>query len=49
MAFISPRKFMWVVKASLAACLLLGLVFPDIPGVAGKGGLNEPSATPSPL
>ncbi|MGE4567429.1 MAG: hypothetical protein AAEB43_07190, partial [Acidimicrobiales bacterium] len=37
MAFISPRKFMWAIKASLAACLLLGLVFPDIPGVIGKG------------
>lgn len=37
MDFVSQRKFMWVVKASLAACLLLGLVFPDIPGVAGKG------------
>jgi hypothetical protein len=28
---------MWVVKGGLAASLLAGLVFPDIPGVAGKG------------
>ena len=28
---------MWVVKGALAATLLTGLLFPDIPGVAGKG------------
>ncbi len=28
---------MWAVKAALAACLLVGLLFPEIPGVAGKG------------
>ena len=28
---------MWGVKGALAASLLAGLVFPDIPGVAGKG------------
>ena len=28
---------MWVVKSALAATLLTGLLFPDIPGVVGKG------------
>jgi|TARA_B100001971_G_scaffold104813_1_gene96498 hypothetical protein len=28
---------MWAVKAALAACLVAGLLFPEIPGVAGKG------------
>ena len=28
---------MWGVKGALAASLLAGLLFPDIPGVAGKG------------
>ena len=31
------RRLMWVVKGALAASLLAGLLFPDIPGVAGKG------------
>ncbi len=31
------RHLMWAVKFSLVSCLLTGLVFPDIPGVAGKG------------
>ena len=31
------RLLMWVVKGALAASLLAGLLFPDIPGVAGKG------------
>mgnify|MGYP004024495869 FL=1 len=28
---------MWVVKTLLFLCLLIGLVFPDLPGVIGKG------------
>ena len=31
------RRLMWVVKGALAASLLAGLLFPGIPGVAGKG------------
>ena len=31
------KWFLWFVKISLALCLLLGLIFPDIPGVEGKG------------
>ena len=31
------RRIMWIVKLVLAGCLLVGLVFPDIPGVEGKG------------
>ena len=34
---MNERRLMWVVKGGLAASLLAGLVFPDIPGVAGKG------------
>jgi len=33
----SERLAMWAAKAALAACLLAGLLFPEIPGVAGKG------------
>ena len=33
----SERRAMWAAKAALAACLLAGLLFPEIPGVAGKG------------
>ena len=33
----SGRRLMWVVKGALAASLLAGLLFPGIPGVAGKG------------
>ena len=31
------RRLMWVIKGALAASLLAGLLFPGIPGVAGKG------------
>jgi len=31
------RRLMWAVKGALAASLLVGLLFPGIPGVAGKG------------
>ena len=34
---MNERRIMWGVKGALAASLLVGLVFPDIPGVAGKG------------
>ena len=34
---MNERRIMWGVKGALAASLLAGLVFPDIPGVAGKG------------
>jgi len=34
---VNERHLMWVVKGALAATLLTGLLFPDIPGVAGKG------------
>ena len=34
---MNERHLMWVVKGALAATLLTGLLFPDIPGVAGKG------------
>ena len=35
---MSPKRdqrIMWAVKAALVACLLAGLIFPDIPGVEG--------------
>ena len=31
------KWFLWFVKISLALCLLICLIFPDIPGVEGKG------------
>ena len=34
---MNDRQFMWVVKGALVVTLLTGLLFPDIPGVAGKG------------
>ena len=34
---MNERRLMWVVKGALAATLLAGLLFPEIPGVAGKG------------
>ena len=34
---MNERHLMWVVKSALAATLLTGLLFPDIPGVVGKG------------
>ena len=34
---MNDRLFMWVVKVALVVTLLTGLLFPDIPGVAGKG------------
>ena len=34
---MSERRIMWGVKGALVASLLAGLMFPDIPGVAGKG------------
>ncbi|MDP6869111.1 MAG: hypothetical protein QF844_11635, partial [Acidimicrobiales bacterium] len=34
---MNERRIMWGVKGALAVSLLAGLVFPDIPGVAGKG------------
>lgn len=34
---MNERHLMWVVKSALVASLIAGLVFPDIPGVAGKG------------
>ena len=34
---MNDRRFMWVVKGALVVTLLTGLLFPDIPGVAGKG------------
>ena len=34
---MNERQLMWLVKGALAVSLLVGLVFPDIPGVAGKG------------
>ena len=34
---MNERRLMWVVKGALAATLLAGLLFPDIPGVVGKG------------
>ena len=34
---MNERRIMWGVKGALAASLLAGLLFPDIPGVAGKG------------
>ena len=34
---MNDRLFMWVVKGALVVTLLTGLLFPDIPGVAGKG------------
>ena len=34
---MNERYLMWAIKGALAATLLAGLLFPDIPGVAGKG------------
>ena len=34
---MNERHLMWATKGALAATLLTGLLFPDIPGVAGKG------------
>ena len=34
---MSERHLMWAVKVALATSLLVGLAFPGIPGVAGKG------------
>ena len=34
---MNDRRFMWVVMGALVVTLLTGLLFPDIPGVAGKG------------
>lgn len=37
---------MWSVKAALVICLLAGLMFPDIPGVEGKGWLERSVSYP---